>query len=105
LFEEVLRVAFDATGAVVHAAAIRPHIVEEPTELTRNVAGLYQFLAETCLYSTVRLGIESACVQCDLSGVEAGGVETVLLGVAFDVRVVGPDGEREATVVVEVDGG
>jgi len=66
---------------------------------------LNQFLAETCLDTTVRLGIESACVQCDLSGVEAGGVEAVLLGVAFDVRVVGPDGESESTVVVEVGGG
>jgi hypothetical protein len=66
---------------------------------------LNQFLAETCLDPTVRLGIESACVECDLSGVEAGGVETVLLGVAFDIRVVGPDGESESTVVVEVGGG
>jgi hypothetical protein len=29
----------------------------------------------------------------------------VLLGVAFDVRVVGPDGKSESTVVVEVGGG
>jgi hypothetical protein len=31
--------------------------------------------------------------------------EAVLLAVAFDVRVVGPDGESELTVVVEVGGG
>jgi hypothetical protein len=31
--------------------------------------------------------------------------EAVLLGVAFDIRVVGPDGESESTVVVEVGGG
>jgi hypothetical protein len=31
--------------------------------------------------------------------------EAVLLAVAFDVRVVGPDSESESTVVVEVGGG
>ena len=31
--------------------------------------------------------------------------EAVLLGVAFDVRVVGPDGESESTVVIGVGGG
>jgi len=31
--------------------------------------------------------------------------EAVLLAVGFDVRVVGPDGETELTVVVEVGGG
>ena len=31
--------------------------------------------------------------------------EAVLLGVAFDVRVIGPDGESEVTVVIGVGGG
>jgi hypothetical protein len=34
-----------------------------------------------------------------------GAGETVMLVVAFDVRVVGPDGDSESTVVVEIGGG
>ena len=56
LLEEVLGVAFDATRAIVHATAVRLHVVEEPTEFTRNLAGLNQLLAEKCLHTTVRLG-------------------------------------------------
>jgi hypothetical protein len=35
--------------------------------------------------------------------VRAGG-EAVLLAVGFDIRIVGPDGESELTVIVEVGG-
>lgn len=53
LLDEILDLAFDTTGAVVHATTVRLHIVEEPTEFTRNVTGLNQLLPEKCLNTTV----------------------------------------------------
>ena len=95
------------------AAAVRDRINDDLKTLERArleegvtyLVGYNQTAAEAWVGDSCVGGDGKRFGDCTVDGgvaMQDRAGEAVLLGVAFDVRVVGPDGESESTVVVEV---